>query len=278
MTLSLDPAVIVGLGTLLVLYARAVRVLASRGWGVPRLQQASWYTGVGLMAIALVSPLDPLGDDLLSAHMAQHLLMADLSAPLLLIGVRTPVLVFLLPRPALVSLARRHWLRSAFRTLRRPLVAVPLWVVTLYGWHMVPMFQGALGSPFVHALQHESFIAASLLVWWSVIEPQKSHTRAELWKAGHVIGARVAGMFLGMAFAVMLRTAIYPAYGDRAAAYGLTPLADQQIAGGMMIFTDLLIMLVTLGFFFWAAEREVPRQSPRVPVRASAGASAQRRS
>lgn len=261
---------IVGLGTLVVLYFRAVRILAGRGWGVPLAQQASWYTGIGLMAIALISPLDPLGEQLLSAHMAQHLLMADLAAPLLLIGIRTPVLVFLLPRPALVSLAHRHGLRRAFRFVRRPLVAIPLWVITLYGWHLVPTFQGALLNPFVHALQHSSFIATSLLVWWSVIEPQKSHARGELWKAGHVIGARVAGMFLGMAFAVMLRTAVYPAYGDSAAAYGLTPLADQQIAGGMMIVTDLAIMLATLGFFFWAAEREAPRQSRRVPVRAGA--------
>ena len=267
---------IVGLGTLVVLYFRAVRILAGRGWGVPRAQQASWYAGIGLMAIALISPLDPLGEELLSAHMGQHLLMADLSAPLLLIGVRTPVLVFLLPRPALVSLANRHWLRVAFRFLRRPIVAVPLWVITLYGWHLVPLFQGALTNAFVHSLQHSTFIATSLLVWWSVIEPQKSHTRGELWKAGHVIGARVAGMFLGMAFAVMLRTAVYPVYGDSAVAYGLTPLADQQIAGGLMIIIDLAIMLTTLGFFFWAAEREPPRQSRRVPVRA--GASGQSRS
>ncbi len=275
MTLSLDPAVILGLGTLVVLYARAVRVLARRGWGVPRVQQAAWYTGVGLMATALISPLDPLGAQLLSAHMAQHLLMADLAAPLLLIGIRTPVLVFFLPRPALISLARRHRLRAFFRILRRPLVAVPIWVVTLYGWHFVPMFQGALANDFVHALQHESFIAASLLVWWSVVEPQRGHARGELWKAGHVIGARVAGMFLGMAFAVMLRTPLYPAYGDSVSALGLTPLADQQIAGGMMIFTDLFIMLITLGFFFWAAEREAPRQPPHVRV---AGASGPRRS
>jgi putative copper resistance protein D len=138
-------------------------------------------------------------------------------------------------------------------------------VISLYGWHTVPLFEGALASPWLHAIQHECFVAASLLVWWAVIEPKRAHPRAELWKAGHVIGARVAGMFLGMAFAVMLRSPLYTAYGDSARAFGLTPLADQQIAGAMMIGTDLMIMLATLAFFFWAAEREAP-QARRAPA------------
>src|SRR3954463_7244593 len=82
-----------------VLYARAVRILARRGYRVPVIQQVSWYAGLTLMGIALLSPLDHLGEtDLVSAHMAQHLLIADLSAPLLVIGLRSPVYAFLLPR------------------------------------------------------------------------------------------------------------------------------------------------------------------------------------
>src|ERR671932_563208 len=131
----LDPAGIALVAVLLALYGRAVAVLGWRGYRVPRAQQALWYSGVALMAIALLGPPDALADDLLSAHMAQHLLLADLAAPLLLAGARTPVLQFLLPRPVLVPLARTMWLRRLFRFLRRPLVAVALWVVMLYGWH-----------------------------------------------------------------------------------------------------------------------------------------------
>lgn len=263
---SLDPGVILGLLTITTLYARAVLVLARRGWRVSAVQQAAWYLGVGVMAVGLLSPIDPLGEELLLAHMAQHLLIADLGAPLLLIGIRTPVLVFLLPRPALVAVARRERLRAFFRFLRRPLVAIPIWVFTLYGWHLVPMFEGALASPLLHALQHQSFVLASILVWWSVVEPKRAHPRAELWKIGHIVGARVAGMFLGMALAVMLRTPLYSPYGESAPAFGLTPLADQQIAGAMMIVTDLVIMLATLSFFFWAAERDVPQRARRAPA------------
>src|SRR3954447_5745447 len=165
---SLDPAGLALVLLLTAMYLRAVTVLRWRGYEVARGQQALYYGGVALLAIALLGPPDALSDDLLSAHMGQHLLLADLAAPLLLAGVRTPVLMFMLPRQILVPLARTPWLRNPFRTRRKPLVAVPLWVVVLYTWHFRFAFQGALEHPFVHLLQHWSFFITSLLVWWAV--------------------------------------------------------------------------------------------------------------
>src|SRR3954453_2798725 len=141
---TLDPAGLALVLLLLALYVRAVSVLRWRGYSVAGGQQALYYGGIALLAIALLGPPDALSDDLLSAHMGQHLLLADIAAPLLLAGMRTPVLMFMLPRPLLVKLARTRWLRSLFRSLRNPLVAVPLWVLTLYAWHFRYAFQGAL--------------------------------------------------------------------------------------------------------------------------------------
>jgi cytochrome c oxidase assembly factor CtaG len=235
-----------------------VTVLRWRGYAVPRAQQASWGAGVALVALALIGPPDALSDDLLSAHMGQHLLLADIAAPLLLVGMRSPVLQFLLPRPVLVPLARTRWLRRFFRVLRRPLVAVPVWVATLYVWHFGFAFEGALRHPVVHALQHWSFFASSMLVWWSVVEPKRRRVSGELWKAGHLIGMRIAGMFLGMAF-ILMRVQAYPWYGDRAHDHGLGVLTDQQIGGGLMFLVDLLVMLFGLGFFFWRAAADSDR-------------------
>src|SRR3954452_20135215 len=258
----LDPAGIALVAILLALYGRAVAVLRWRGYRVPGAQQASWYAGVGLIAFALLGPPDALSDDLLSAHMGQHLLLADIAAPLLLVGLRTPVLQFFLPRPVLVPLARTRWLRRLFRFLRQPLVAVPIWIVVLYTWHFGFAFEGALRHPVVHVIQHQMFVASSILVWWSVIEPKRRRTSGELWKAGHLIGMRVAGMFLGMAF-ILMRVQAYPWYGHRAHEHGLGVLTDQQIGGGLMFLVDLLVMLFGLGFFFWRAAADSDRAEER---------------
>jgi putative membrane protein len=256
---SFDPAVIAFIALAEVLYVRAVHVLRRRGYEVPTGQQALWHGGIALTAIGLLSPVDGLGEKLLSAHMAQHLLIADLAAPLLLAGLRTPVLVFFLPRPVLVPLARRRGLRRVLRFARRPLVAIPIWLLILYGWHLAVPFEAALRNDLVHAVQHESFVVGSLLVWWSAIEPKRRRLPGELWKAGYVLGARIPGMFLGMAFLVMRAPAYVGFYDDSARDYGLSPLSDQQLAGGMMLTLDVILMLAAFAFFFFRAAQDHDR-------------------
>lgn len=254
--LYLDP----GVAALLVLagglYIRALLVLRRRGLKIGLGQQAAWWSGLVLMALGLMSSIDRLSEDLFSAHMVQHLLIAELGAPLLLVGMRSPVLLFMLPRPALVSLARRRRLRRLGSFLARPLVAIPLYTLVLYAWHFDFMFEGALRSELVHGLQHQSFIAISLLVWWSALEPNRRRLRGELWKAGHIFAARLGGMFLGMAF-ILMRTPAYGSfYGERSREYGLTPLWDQQLAGGLMLSLDAVIILFALAFFFWRSSED----------------------
>jgi cytochrome c oxidase assembly factor CtaG len=252
------------------LYLRALRVLKRRGVTVPRFQIAMWHTAMALWIIGLLSPVDWYGDDLLSAHMLQHLLIADLAAPLMLIGLRNPVLAFFLPREVLVPLARSRRLRGAFRTLRQPLVALPVYVLVLYGWHFSVFFDAAVRHPLVHALQHTSFIAIGVLVWWSVLEPKRRRLRGELWKIGHILAARFLGMFLGMCF-VLIRQPIYTdVYGRGERALGLSPNHDQQLAGGMMVVLDILLMVGALAFFFQRAGQQYDIDERRAEARRDA--------
>lgn len=263
MLTALDPGVVAWLLAAEVLYVRAVRVLRRRGVGIGAGQQACWHAGIALQTLGLLSPIDSFGDDLLSAHMVQHLLIADLAAPLLLAGLRTPVLQFLLPRPALVVLARRRRLRAVARAARRPLVALPLYGLLLYGWHMPFAFEAAVASPFAHALQHASFVGGGILVWWSALEPGRRRLQGELWKIGHMLGARLIGMFLGMAF-VLIRVPVYTGvYGDGERGLGLGAVHDQQLAGALMVVTDIGLMVFVLGFFFLHAAREQDRTDAR---------------
>ena len=263
----MDAGALISLLVAEVLYLRAVRVLARRGYDAPFWQQAAFHAGVLLTAVGLLSPIDGLGEELLSAHMAQHLLIADIAAPLLLVGMRSPVYAFFLPRPALVAVARRKRLRRIFRFIRRPLVAIPVYVLILYGWHIGFMFEGALESTPLHILQHWSFVFASVLVWWAPLDPKRRRLHGELWKIGHLLGARLAGMFLGMAFVIM-RSPAYETYASSTRDHGMSALADQQLAGAMMLGLDFLVMVFALCLFFWASARDADAEPVTRPVRA----------
>jgi putative membrane protein len=245
----MSPGALVLLVLFEVLYVRAIVVLRRRGWRVPRRQQAAWHLGMALQAAALLGPLDAEAQDFLSAHMVQHLLLADLAVPFLLAGIRTPVLVFVPPRPVLVALARQWWLRRAFRFLRQPLVALPTYLVVLYFWHLGFAFEAGLHSPLVHALQHASFVAIGVLIWWAALEPQRARVGGHLWKIPYVLAGRLVSMFLGMAL-VFSRA---PWYAD---VYGSGSLGDQRTAGGIMMSVDVAIMLAALAYFFWRASAD----------------------
>jgi cytochrome c oxidase assembly factor CtaG len=262
--LTLEPGVLAGIAAWELLYLRALWILRERGVRVGGWQVLSFHAAIGLWVVGLVSPLDGLGHELLSAHMAQHVLIADVAAPLLLIGIRNPVLAFLLPRPALVTFARSGPLRRAFRWLRRPLVAIPVYLVVLYGWHLGGAFEAATHNGAIHALQHMSFVAAAVLVWWPALEPKRRRVPGELWKVPYVLGVRFASMFLGMSL-VVVRVPVYTgAYGAGDRGHGLTALADQQLAGGLMICVDILIMVGALCFFFARAASDSERPPSRV--------------
>ena len=79
----------------------------------------------------------------------------------------------------------------------------------------------------------------ALLVWWSVVEPKRRRRPASCGRSRHILGARLAGMFLGMAFMIMSLAGLRGLLRRRAREHGLSPLTDQQIAGGMMLGLDL---------------------------------------
>jgi len=92
---SAEPLVLAGVATAAILFARAFIRLRRRG----RKDHASWSRaalfgcGLALLSLALVSPLDAAGDeDLLSAHMLQHMLIGDAAPALLLLAVRGPLI------------------------------------------------------------------------------------------------------------------------------------------------------------------------------------------
>src|SRR3954447_16790510 len=126
----------------IVAYALRARTLAASGRPLPLRRQLSFAAGMVLVFASLVSPVAHLGGELVLAHMVQHLLMADLGALLIVLGLTGPLLQPLL---ALRSVGR-------LRVVANPAVALPLWVVDLYVWHIPALYQATLRSDAVHAL------------------------------------------------------------------------------------------------------------------------------
>jgi cytochrome c oxidase assembly factor CtaG len=257
---TLDPIPLVLLIAAGGLYLRAIRTLTRRGQRIPSWQQVAWWAGLGLMGLALMGPASGYVDRLLVAHMAEHLLIADIAAPLVLAGLRTPVLQHFLPPALMRPLSRSRGLRRFGHVISRAPVAIAIYLLVLYAWHFSFAFEAALRSPWVHALQHQSFIAISMLVWWSALEPGRRRLPGQLWKIGYIFAMRMVSLFLGMALIFSHSPWYAGYYGNRAREYGLTPLEDQQLAGGMMMSLDIVIIMFALCLFFWRSASDHDRE------------------
>ncbi|MCW2962603.1 MAG: Cytochrome c oxidase caa3-type, assembly factor CtaG-related protein [Thermoleophilia bacterium] len=251
------PSLIPLLGVLAaaLLYLRACSILAERGRHIGMGQRVSYFLGLGLVLIATQTFVDSVGEHaLVSLHMAQHMLIADLPAPLLLYGARAPLLYFFWPRSVLVTFARLTLLRRFWAWLRRPLVALTVWLVTLFAWHAPPLYEAALTNRLVHDLEHITFAFTGILAWWPLLDPTHHRTEGRFWKAAYVFAARMVGGILGILLIIWPRQ-IYGTYGDRAREYGMSIITDQQIAGGIMMGVDTVIVLFGVTYFLVTMDR-----------------------
>ena len=236
-----DPApVVLGAAALaLVRFTHAFLRLRRRGrpdhagWDRPAL----FIVGLALATLPLVSPLDAAGDEfLISAHMLQHVLIGDVAPALLLLAVRGPLLAFVLPAPLGRLVARVEAL---------PVWAsLGIWAAAIGAWHVPAAYDFALSHPVVHDLEHASFVTAGFLVWTQLIDPARRgrlSTQQRLAFAGALF---VLGQLLSDV--LLLAGPLYPAYAAQPQRlFGLSPAADQQLAGLVMMVEQT----VALGLF-----------------------------
>ena len=206
-------------------------------------------SGVTLAVLALVSPVDPIGEQyLLSVHMLQHVLLGDAAPALILLGLRGPLSLLIVPRPVLRRLARLTWLRRAARQLLRPVVALGLWAIVYAGWHIPAVYDYALSHQTVHDLEHLSFLLVGLLVWTLLVDPLP-HKRLTV--RTRILVALVL-FALGNVLADTLIIAPHTLYGAYATQpdrlWGLSPLTDQRLAGAVMMLEQLVTVGICMAF------------------------------
>lgn len=220
-------------------YLRRAATLAQRGTPVPTWRIWCFASGLVVLVVAYVSPVDHIGEELLLAHMTQHLLMGDIAALLLVLGLTGPLL-----QPILAIKVF-----SKLRVLAHPLVAFPLWALNLFVWHLPALYEGALSSPALHMLQHVCFVGFGVLMWMPLFGPLPKPSWFNLpAKVGYLLAVRFAGTILANVF-IWSDANFYPAYdASRAAEWGMSPLADQGVAGSIMLTEQ---GLVTFGVIAW---------------------------
>ncbi|MGH2982790.1 MAG: cytochrome c oxidase assembly protein [Solirubrobacterales bacterium] len=248
---SFEPLQVAGLTLVATAYAMRAISLRQEGRPVPTWRLVCFAAGIALIAGAFASPLAHLGGELLLAHMAQHLVMGDIGALLVVLGLTGPLL------QPLLAVRSLGWLR----TLTHPLIALPLWAVNLYVWHIPALYEAAQGASGLHALEHSCFIGFGVLMWMPLVGPLPQPA----WfgipaKLGYVIGVRFAGTVLGNVF-MWSNDVLYPRYASGAGGWQISPLSDQGIAGVIMVGEG---GLVTLGVLVWLfltwAQQDTERQ------------------
>jgi cytochrome c oxidase assembly factor CtaG len=255
---SVEPAVLAGVAALAAAYAVGFRRARRPGEPhPPGAGRAALFAG-GLLTvlIALISPLDSLGDQLIVMHMVQHMLLLDVAPILLILGLTKGLL-----RPVT---KRVHELERRAGYLAHPVFAVVAYAALLWLWHVPALYDQAQGNAIVHALEHLCFSAAGTLYWWHVLSPIRSRLRlGGLGPVVYMTSGKLLVGILGIALAFAPHV-IYPFYAHQPHWWGLTPVQDQMMAGLVMALEQSIVMGVALVWLFVRMLSESEREAERL--------------
>jgi len=244
---------------------------------VPVSRSITFLLGLLVIELALQSPIERYDGTLFSVHMVQHVMLTLLAPPLIALG--GPITLLL--RVARPNVRRRFLLpvlhSRVVRIVSHPIVAWILFAGVMWGTHFSPIFEHSLEDDAVHKLEHAAYLTAGLLFWWPAVGLDPSP-----WRIPHPL--RVLYVFLQMPQNTFLALAIfsapeplYPHYVALQRAWGPTPLADQQVAGGLMwVIGDLTFLVAILGVVLaWmraderlGARRDAQIEAEREQIRA----------
>lgn len=254
---SFEPDVLIGVAALAALYLWAWRRARRPGEphppGFGRL--ALYIGGLLVILIALVSPVDELGDQLMMMHMVQHILLLDIAPILLILGLTKGLLR---PVTRRVQTVER---RAGF--FAHPAFAVLAYVGFMWLWHVPAMYDLALNHSGIHVIEHLCFLGAGALYWWYLLSPIRSRMRlGGMGPVMYMTATKLLVGLLGIALA-FAPSAIYPFYEHHPHYWGLTPGQDQNLAGLVMALEQSIVMGIALVYLFITMLAESEREAQR---------------
>ena len=254
---SPEPSVLVGVAAITSLYVIAWRHARAAGSshapGYGRL--GLFLSGMLCVLVALVSPIDSLGDQLLVMHMAQHILLLDISPILCILGFSKVLL-----RPVTRQL---HRLERRAGPFSHPAFAVLCYAGFMWGWHIPAAYDAALHNTTVHAIEHLCFAFAGSLYWWHVLSPIQTRKRLTgLGPIAYMVSTKLLVGALGIVLAFAPHS-IYPFYAHHPHYWGLSPVEDQSMAGLEMALEQSIVMGTALVYLFYRMLSESERDAQR---------------
>jgi putative membrane protein len=212
------------------------------------LRLASFLSGLGVLWLAIGSPMDGFADALLSAHMVEHLLLMSAVPPLLLMGL--PVVPLLRGLPAVVlrfivgPLLRIAFLRRLGHWLVTPLVAWLAMNITFLAWHVPGPYCFALDHEGWHAVEHLCFLGTSILFWWCILRPWPASMHQRNWGILiYLISADIVNTLLS-AFLSFYGRPVYGYYVEHPNAFHIPALDDQVLGAVIMWVIGSLAFLI----------------------------------
>ncbi|HEY5627916.1 MAG TPA: cytochrome c oxidase assembly protein [Candidatus Limnocylindrales bacterium] len=250
------------------LWLLGVRRVRGRGGRVAAVRTVAWLAGVGVILVALESGIGVYDTTLFSLHMVQHLLLTMAGPPLLLLA--GPVTLLLQAAPPAV---RRRWIlrvlhSRALRIVANPVVAGVVFALVIWGTHLSPVFEASLENAGIHDAEHAAFFVSALLLWWPVMGRDPSPYRLSPAAGALYLGLQMPQMaFLSVAM-LMAPAPLYATYASAARTWGPTPLADQQLAAGIMWVGGSLVFIgavvVLIGLWMRDEDRRAMREDRRL--------------
>lgn len=240
-------------------YYYAVRELRPRisdAGRVKRSQVLLFTLGLASLYAAGGTPIHDLGEQyLLSAHMLQHLLFTLFAPPLLIMGTPGWLWHWLLHRPGVFRLAR---------VATKPIVAFSVFNGLLVITHLPPVVDLALHVGVFHFTVHAALVVAAIMMWWPLLSPLPELPRLSYpLQMGYLFVQSLLPAIIA-SFITFADRPVYAFYEEAPRLWSISPLADQQIAGGLMKLLGSLILwsFMTVVFFKWYTREEAEAKGP----------------
>ncbi|QBD77020.1 cytochrome c oxidase assembly protein [Ktedonosporobacter rubrisoli] len=206
---------------------------------------AAFFSGLGIMLLCWIVPMDALGTAyLFTIHMSQHLLLSLIAAPLILLG---------LPACCWQQLLGQALHKRGFVLASNPFIASAIFNGNIWIWHAPPLYQAMMLYPGLHFLANLCYLLTGLLFWWPLLNPLEEGRmlRSLASKLAYLFFSDMPMMLLGAGL-----TFSHPLYELSMSAMGSHGMAhmaqssimiegsDQQLGGLLMWVAGNLFFIV----------------------------------